>query len=409
MMRTLRRRYFWKNMAADVLEVVRQCQSCSRNRMSLSRHSNPLKLFPANAPLEAIAMDILGPLPKTKHGNRFLLVIADRFSKLTRTVPLRTITALTVAQMFCEHWVFVYGPPVSVLTDNGPQFASRFFQAVCAELGIKKLFTSAYHPQTNGQVERYNRTIVEALRAYVSERQDDWDDFTSAVTYAYNCRVHTSIGMPPLELILSRPPVSLSLETQPSPEELKPASAKQEFLERLKTLKARAGVNLHQAQTAYKRNFDRGVRRSNQKFAPGDPVYLRIDDPQGDGYNKLKFPAQGPYEVVADDEHTIVVRIGEEEARVSADRVVRAPKQPPETQPSEADNQTVPVPADNAAPATSEREYVVERLVDDNENADGMRQYRVRWMGYSEADDTWEPEASIPRHFVRRYLRSKSH
>jgi transposase InsO family protein len=105
-------------------------------------------------------MDILGPLPNTRHGNLFLLVIADRYSKLTCTVPLCFTTALAVAKAFCDYLVFVYGPPVSFITDNGPQFSAKFFQAACAELGIKKVFTTAYNPQTNGQVERYNRTLV---------------------------------------------------------------------------------------------------------------------------------------------------------------------------------------------------------------------------------------------------------
>jgi hypothetical protein len=79
MLRTIRRTYFWPNMAEDVLETVRQCDACARNLITLSRRTNPLGLFPANAPLESVAMDILGPLPKTRHGNRFLLVIADRY------------------------------------------------------------------------------------------------------------------------------------------------------------------------------------------------------------------------------------------------------------------------------------------------------------------------------------------
>jgi hypothetical protein len=72
--------------------------------------------FPAKGPLESVAMDILGPLPRTKHGNRFLLVIADPYTKVTRTVPLRKVTALSVARAFVDQWVYVSGPPVSLLT-----------------------------------------------------------------------------------------------------------------------------------------------------------------------------------------------------------------------------------------------------------------------------------------------------
>jgi hypothetical protein len=83
---------------------------CAKNRVTERKRTSFLKLIPASGALEFVAMDILGSLPKTEHGNRFLLVISDRFSKLTRTDPLRTITALGVAKDFCDAWVFSYGP-----------------------------------------------------------------------------------------------------------------------------------------------------------------------------------------------------------------------------------------------------------------------------------------------------------
>ena len=132
----MRKNYFWSGMASDVAETVRNCTTCAKNRVKERKRTSFLKLFPANGPLEYVSMDILGPLPKTDHGNRFLLVITDRFSKLTRTVPLRTITAMVVAKAFCESWVFSYGAPRYVLTDNGTQFNAKFFLAVCRELGI---------------------------------------------------------------------------------------------------------------------------------------------------------------------------------------------------------------------------------------------------------------------------------
>jgi transposase InsO family protein len=156
MFRTMRRSFYWPHMAEDVYETVRKCDACARNRIAERRHTNFLQIFPAKGPLESVAIEILGPLPRTKHGNRFLLVIADRYTKATRKVPLRTGTALSVARAFVDQWLYVYGHPVSLLTDNGPHFIAKFFQAACAELGISKLFTTAYHPQTNGRVERYN-------------------------------------------------------------------------------------------------------------------------------------------------------------------------------------------------------------------------------------------------------------
>jgi hypothetical protein len=124
----MRRRFYWRNMHKEVEETVRHCTVCAKNRVTERKRTSFLKLFPASGPLEFFAMDILGPLPQTEHGNRFLLVISDRFSKLTRTVPLRTITALGVAKAFCDSWVFSYGPPRYLLTENDTQFNAKVFQ-----------------------------------------------------------------------------------------------------------------------------------------------------------------------------------------------------------------------------------------------------------------------------------------
>jgi transposase InsO family protein len=169
----MRPKFFWKEVYKDVEETVRHCTVCAKNRVTERKRTSFLKLFPADGPLEFVVMDVLGPLPKTERGNCFLLVISDRFSKLTRTVPLRSITALVIAKVFCDAWVFSYRSPRYLLTDNGTQFNAKFFLAVCRELGIAKIFTTAYHPQTNGQVERLNRTVINSLRRYVERRQGD--------------------------------------------------------------------------------------------------------------------------------------------------------------------------------------------------------------------------------------------
>ena len=147
-------------MAADIMHAVRTCPDCAKNRLRMLKHSRPMKLFPTVEPFEQVAMDLLGPLPKTPRGNQHILVMACRFSKLTQVVPLRTATAQTVAAAFCTNWVFKYGAPKQTLSDNGVQFASKLMVAVSQNLGVKNVFTSAYHPQANGQVERYNLSLI---------------------------------------------------------------------------------------------------------------------------------------------------------------------------------------------------------------------------------------------------------
>ena len=108
----------------------------------------------------------------------------------------------------------MYGPPLRLLADNGSQFISKLFQEICRLLGLKNLFTSTYHPQTNGQVERFNRTIIAAIRPYASNHSHDWDLITDALTHAYNTEPHEPTSVAPFELVLSRPPPPLSSEAE---------------------------------------------------------------------------------------------------------------------------------------------------------------------------------------------------
>jgi len=275
---TMRVSYYWPAMAADIAATVQRCSTCAQNRLRYKKRSTTLKLFPALKPLEDVGIDILGPLPRTKKGNKFLLIISCRFSKLTQVAPLKTITAYNVAVAFVTQWAFKYGPPRTLLSDNGSQFASRLFQSICLEMGTKNLFTSTYHPQTNGQVERFNRTLQNMLRNYVNEHQSDWDVYAHTLAYAYNNHVHRSTGTTPFELILSRPPAPFSLHhsvrRRPKPD----AATKQDFLNRFASSIADARSTLLKSQERYKRDFDRRVRESNQRLEPGDYVYLDVPE-----------------------------------------------------------------------------------------------------------------------------------
>ena len=157
---TLRRDFYWPNMANDVATVVRNCTSCAKVRGVKHSHQHFLKLFPAAGPLEYVAIDILGPLPKSAKGNQYILVITDRYIKLARAIPLATTTASVVAETFLDHWVYPYGMPNYLLTDNGTQFVSKFFETISSCHGIKHLTKTAYHLECNGQAEQYSRILV---------------------------------------------------------------------------------------------------------------------------------------------------------------------------------------------------------------------------------------------------------
>ena len=325
----LRRFFYWPSMSFDCYATAKNCVTCAKNRIFLRKNKNYLKLFPVEAPLEFVAIDILGELLRTARGNRFLLVISDRFSKPVRTVPLKRITAFEAAKEFVHHWVLVYGPPLLLLADNGMQFISKLFQEICSLLGVKDLFTTTYHPQTNGQAERFNRTILAAIRHDVSDHPHDWDLFTDALTYAYNTQPHESTSIAPFELVLSRPPPPLSFEAEPTVGKIGTATQYHtKWRVWLSALMSTAKVELEKCQARYKKNFDNRIGTPKDDIVVGCRVFVRKDyfNPKKERKHKLSPVVTGPYLVRQVDKHTVVIQIEDKtRERVSKDRVVLAP------------------------------------------------------------------------------------
>ena len=266
-----------------------------------------------------------------------------------------------------------YGVPRSLLSDTGPQFNAKFFQSVFRVLGITSLYTSAYHPQTNGQVERYNRTIASMLRNYVNEHQDDWDVYVGSLTYAYNSHVHRTTRTTPFELVLSRPPPEFSLcrgdgDAPPSDRETMPA----DFLKTLDATIQKAYGSLRRMLARYKRDFDKRVRRINARLKPGDHAYLNLTDGARIS-NKLASPAVGPYRILANDKRTITIDREGVTERVSADCCVYVPP------PTDAPRRGATTPRYLAEKVTEGTQYAVERPLMHRVVEDGTTEFLIKW------------------------------
>ena len=111
----IRKDWYWPALAVDCYATVRNCAQCAKNRIKLRKNVEPLQLFPATEPLASVSIDILGEFITTPRRNKYLLVISDRFTKLTKTVPLKKISAAEVAKSFVDNWVFNYGPPQELI------------------------------------------------------------------------------------------------------------------------------------------------------------------------------------------------------------------------------------------------------------------------------------------------------
>lgn len=201
-----------------------------------------------------VGVYILGLLPRAKSGRRFFLVIRDRFTKLTQAIPLRLIDSYTVARSFAEEWVFKYGAPESVVTENGSQFTTELFFRVCQVMGIANAFTSTYHPHTNELTERYNRTILKMLRCYVGYHQGDWDEYVQVLTYAYNNGIQSSTNNTPFDLVLSRQPSDPAIFGYIEGTRKKDWAGRKDCVLQMAATAAGSRVELKKAQLKYKKS-----------------------------------------------------------------------------------------------------------------------------------------------------------
>ena len=200
----IRRRYLWPKMTKEIKDYIRKCEICAK-RKALGASKAPLRPIPPPEHVwQTMAMDIVGPLTQTEKGNCYILVMGEYLTRFIITAPMQNQTADTVARTFIKSVVLQYGVPEKVLTDQGTNFLSQTMDNLYAQLGIERLRTSAYRPNCDGMIERFNRTVGDMLASYVSKQPDKWDEFLPYATFAYNTAVHASTGHTPFYLMFGR-------------------------------------------------------------------------------------------------------------------------------------------------------------------------------------------------------------
>ncbi|KMQ85929.1 pol polyprotein [Lasius niger] len=163
--RQVAQKFVWPSMAKDIKEWARTCLACQRSKIHRHNHTLPTKIPVPDSRFEHIHIDIVGPLPPSKE-YRYLLTMIDRFTRWPEAVPLQDCTANTVAKAFFTHWVARFGAPHLITTDQGSQFEAQLFDAITQLVGAKRCRTTTYHPEANGIIERWHRTLKSALMCH---------------------------------------------------------------------------------------------------------------------------------------------------------------------------------------------------------------------------------------------------
>jgi transposase InsO family protein len=163
--RLISARFVWRGMAKDINAWCRDCQTCQRGKVT-KQPAAPLQKFPVPSKrFSHVHVDLVGPLLSSEDGHVYLLTIIDRSTRWVEAIPLKNMEATTCAEHFVSGWVSRFGVPATVTTDRGTQFTSSTWAALCSQLGMEHILTTAFHPQANGMVERVHRQIKDALRA----------------------------------------------------------------------------------------------------------------------------------------------------------------------------------------------------------------------------------------------------
>ena len=291
---TIKRRFYWYRLSRDVKRHIQECPVCDVNKHPHRPLRAALNDYRVGAPMDRVAIDIMGPLPISQSGNSYLLVLGDYFTRWMEAYPIPDQQAETVARKLVNEFISRFGVPLEIHSDQGRNFESELFQHVCSELGITKTRTTPYRPSSNGLVERFNRTLAQMIRNFIGDNKQNWDVHVPLLTSAYRSTINPATGFTPNFLMFGREvhlPIDL-LYPRPQAEEPKEVHEyASNLIDKMHSCYQLARKHLHEAAQRQKKDYDTRIVESQYK--PGDLVYKRHHI-----HKKLEIPWQGPFVVL---------------------------------------------------------------------------------------------------------------
>jgi hypothetical protein len=388
-----------------VAAYVQGCDICHRTKPANEKPFG--KLEQLEIPEERwsrIVIDFITKLPKSAQGNDCIVSIVDHLTKRAHFLPAveSGLTSEGFARIFCDFYVRLHGVPDMIVSDQDPRFMGDFWQTLMKMLKVKLGMASAYHPQTDGQTEKVNHVIGSYLRAFARHKPDNWDELLPMGEYAYNASVHSSTGKTPFELDLGytpKIPIDIAISRSIGLPTTNKGTSAISFLERMQMNIDIAREKLAEAQDAQKLAADES--RQETPFQLGQQVYLSTknlpltySNASDQRSRKLQDLYDGPFEIVKASKSPNAWYLSlppswniKQPLNVS---LFKRDKSDPTR-----DRQ--PPPVKNAIQGA---EYLVDGIVDHNdEQKNGGRKttrlYRLRWTGWSDEHDTWEPLSNL--------------
>jgi len=297
----VKRRAFWVGWAADTRRHCRTCPECCSYKRGNAPRQGHLQQMTVGMPWERVGVDITSPHPKSRNGFVFILTVSDYFTKWADAFPIRNQEATTVAKVLVDRVLSYLGMPLQILTDRGANFESQLFNELLRRLGVDHARTTAYKPSTNGQVERFHRTLNSIMGNVVAENQRDWDLHLPYAVAAYRATVHESTGYSPNYLMFGhevRAPLDIIMGL--TSHSAGPSRTADEFVEnKLETMRlAYESVRKQLQRSAERQKHYYDLRVKPASYKQGDLVWLWSTRRKKGRTPKWQRRFTGPYTVV---------------------------------------------------------------------------------------------------------------
>jgi hypothetical protein len=380
----LARHYWWPGMRADVNKYVVECASCQRNKpTNQARAGLPQAMPIPDAPWTIMTMDFIMELPLTESGYDAVAVFVDKLTKMCHIAPCKTnTTAQQFAHIYLEHVVKHHGFQESIISDRDPRWTSEFWTEVCKDFDMKLRFSSAFHPQTDGQTERTNRTLEEMLRHYVSPNHVDWDTHLPMIEFAMNNSLQSSTGHTPFFLYTGRNPITplSSLSEMKNPAARTVRLTWQERVQMAKKCLLDAQSRMIRLQTKKCRNVS---------FEVDDKVLLnsRHINIQFSGSRKLLPRFIGPFKIIK--------KVGPVAYKLELPKNMKCHNVFHVSllkQWNPSDRYQPPPPP---LVIDGEYEYEVDKILNHRGSEVGKRRFLIAWKHDGAEHNTWEPERNL--------------
>ena len=292
----IKERFYWKGMKRDIEQYIKYCDACQRRGKKEGKgYLNPIKV---ERPFKRIGIDFVGPLPRTRKGNRYIIVAMDYLTKWPEAKAVKEASAEKTTEFIYQEIICRHGCPKVILTDQGTHFKNKLVEKLCGKFEIKHKLSSPYHPQTNGLVERFNRTLCESL-AKVSEKESQWDEHIHEVLFGYRTNKQSTTKMTPFYLTYGRE-ARLPVDEEDGNEEDTQLNEEENLLQRkfnlleMEEKREKALENIEKSQGKQKERYDGKISKET-KFQIGDKVLLKESSKEKQWTGKLSQNWKGPY------------------------------------------------------------------------------------------------------------------